>query len=265
MSCDATRSPPAGRGRRPDGAWSFDQRSWSLLPSRSMISWMRLRTAEKLAVSSVSTSARAASAAGWRSRADDAPRRRAEDEHAIGEVDGLVDVVRDVDDRDAGRARRRCGCEGADPGAPRASARRPRRTARRAAAPAAARRAPARSRRAAASRPRASTDTSARRPARPTSASAASARAARSARVRPIVRSGNVDVPHDVEPRKERAAVVLEDDGELARRTQDRPPVEAAPRPRSLASGRRGTAAASSCRSPDGPTIASSSPASTSK
>ena len=34
-------------------------------------------------------------------RGDDAPRRAAEHEHAVGEVDGLVDVVRDVDDRDA--------------------------------------------------------------------------------------------------------------------------------------------------------------------
>ena len=34
-------------------------------------------------------------------RGGDPPRSAAEDEHAVSEIDGLVDVVRDVDDRDA--------------------------------------------------------------------------------------------------------------------------------------------------------------------
>ena len=60
------------------------------------------------------------------------------------------------------------------------------------------------------------------------------------------------DVAHDVEPWEERTRVVLEHDGELARRPADRPPVVAAPRPRSPRSGRRGSGAASSCRTRTG-------------
>ena len=71
------------------------------------------------------------------------------------------------------------------------------------------------------------------------------------------------DVSHDVEPREERAAVVLEDDGELARRPQDRAAlVRTSPALAALRPQRSRSSVV--LPQPDGPTIASSSPASTS-
>ena len=194
-------------------------------------------------------------------RARDAAGGRCQDEHAVGQVHGLVDVVRHVDDRDGRPSRRvdpqqhvlELGPRQRVDGRERLVEEQQFR---------AARRARGRSRPAAACRPRAATDTC--RPTRSAPCLRAPPRRAplaRPPRARPAQRER--DVPADVEPREERTAVVLEDERHLPRRaTTGRPSRSTVPslggiRPQSMRSS-------VVFPHPDGPTTASSSPSATS-
>ena len=194
-------------------------------------------------------------------RADDGPGAEPRTRTRSREVDRLVDVVGDVDDRDGGpRGRVDAQQKVLELGAGQRVDRRERLVQEQ---DSGARRARGRSPPAAASRPRAATDTCARRPRGPTPRGRLGARDLAGLR-QPDVAKGNVTLPDHGQPREERAAVVLEDEREFARGAGDGSAVE---EDRALARRRQAAEQAKQSRlaAPDAPTMASSSPSSTSK